>query len=649
MVTQALITLLWLPLWTVLVGMVGLGLLWPARAWLREQTGLTQGILAWWLGYAWLAVGGMVLGLTVGYGAAAFAVWTLPPTLLGLWHVKAWRPHLERAEWLAVAALLAVALLSLPTALTPPTEGDTLAYHFALPQLYVAMNSLVFAPVAVTFAGPQLTHMVSTVALAVGGEPLLLAHAWLSTLLAGVVVLALARQWLPARWAGVVALVFLGTPVITYAFSNGTVELRQAGLLAVAALALALYAQRRALAPAVVFAMLLGGVVASKTFGLFLLPPATLVWFGLHWRRYDATFWRHTAVVAAAGLAVAAPWYVSNWWHYGSPVFPAAWELFGSPYWSTAQQAFMQQVYLDTELMVPRSVGTFFSYPLTATFWGVVVDSDRTGLGPFLPLSMLAAVLVVAQSWRARQITPLVWLLLLALGYYALWFFVGISGRSRHLLPVYPLLLVGLAVVVYAWWPLCQRWVRLGLMGCVILVILAQSGMALVLNRTAAQALLQGQSREDYLRSQAAHYGAAELANAQLRPTDKLLVTNLRNTLYYLRVPYFQNQTEYTQVIPLATGTPAEVWQALQQGGFTAWLTMHTVGATPPMEDAVTGNASLRALAAQGCVSLLAERPGTFRASRTVASFGVQPLAYQLYRITPATCGLNTPVVQATP
>ncbi|MCA3244224.1 MAG: hypothetical protein INF43_02830 [Alphaproteobacteria bacterium] len=648
MVTGALHTLVWLPVWCGLLGLVGLGLLWPARGWLAQQAGLTQTVLAWWGGYAWLGWGGMFAGLTVGYGPAAVALMILPLAGLGCWHLRHLKfTHVAGLGW-ALAALLGMALLSLPTALTPPTEADTLAYHFALPQLYGAANGLLFAPVAVTFAGPQFTHMVSTLALALGGEPLLLAHAWLSTLLAGAAMLALARLWLPLHWAAVVGMVFLGTPILTYAFSNGTVELRQAGLMAAAALALALYAQQRRVVPAALFAALLGGVVASKTFGLFLLPPAAAVWFGLAWRRYDATFWRHTAWVAVVGLAVAAPWYVSNWWHYGSPVFPAAWQLFGSPFWSAAQQAFMQQVYLNTELMVPRTMGTFFSYPFTATFAGAAVDSDRTGLGPFLPLSMLAAVLVLAQSWYARRLTPLAWLLVLALGYYALWFFVGVSGRSRHLLPVYPLLLVGLAVVLHGWWPLFPRWVRMGLVGSVAVVVLAQSGMAVLLNRTAAQALLQGQSRAAYLSTQAAHYGAAELANAQLGPGDKLLVTSLRNTLYYLHVPYFQNQVEYTQAIPLATGTPAQVWRALQQGGFDAWLTAQGPAAPTPLEDAVAGNATLRALVAQQCAALVATRPGAFRASRTVVGFGVQPLVYQLYRFTPATCGLNTPVVQAT-
>lgn len=636
MITAALQTLLVLPGWLVLVGLVGYGLLWPLRRHLQGLGNLASMTLAWWMGYLWLGWATMGMG-TIGALNGLGLGLLLLPALLGAW--GGWQARglgLKRHEFYALLALLGLALLSLPTALTPPTEADTLAYHFALPKLYAAAGKLVFAPVAITFASPQLTHMVSTWALVMGHEPLLLAQAWGNSLMAAVAVLALASLWLPLRWACVVAMVFLGTPVMTYAFSNGSVELRQAGLMAAAAVAFALYAQQRRLGLAVAFAALLGGVVASKIFGLFVLPAAALMWFGQYWRRYDARFWRHTAAVVAVGLAVAAPWYISAYVQYGSPVFPVLAAALGSPDWSAAQQAYMERAYLANELMIPRTLETLFSYPFIATFAGALLDSDRTGLGPLLPLGLLAAVVVLAQGWRTRAMPPLAWLLVLALGYYLLWFVVGVSGRSRHLLTILPLLLVALAVVLHAWWPRFAGWVRLGLMGCFLVVLLAQSGMALVLNRTALQALWQGQSRSAYLHQQVTDYTAVTLSNQQLRPTDRVLVVDLRTTIYYLQTPYFHNADFQTQLIPVATGNTAQVWQALQAHGFTAWLA----------QQGSSSKALLADLQAHGCAHVVAEAEGFSVPSRTLATRTQSRQRYLLYRFTPQTCPLGSPMLQ---
>lgn len=631
--------------WVVLLGLAGLGWLRVAGV-QRVYDGLTTAVLAYWAGFVWVGVATMALG----YAGHLTLPWLLPlaaPALLGAWALPGLAGSGRGNLW-PLLALLVLACISLPGALVPPTEGDSLAYHFVLPKLYAAAEGLVFAPVAVTFASPQLTHMLSTAAYITGGEKLMILHAWSSVLMAGLATFALARRYLPVWGSVAVAAVFLTTPCVTYGFDAGTVELRQAGLFAAFALMFVAYADTRRLGALLVAVALLGANPASKFFALFLLPGTGLALLWL-WRRDWWQVLRHGMPAALVLALVAAPWYVSNWVQYGDPMFPALAVKLGSPYWSGAMQEVMTRVYFSTELMIPRTLETMFTYPVIATLAGAVMDSDRTGMGPFLPLSMLAGFGLAGYAlWLRRKGQPLpprfeALLLLLGIGlvYYLLWFFLGISGRSRHLLPVWPVWLVAGGVVVRALWPTLPRVARGGVVAAVVVTVAVQAAMAALLNLPAAKVVAGRVGEEDYLAVAANSYPAAQMANAHLGAGDRLLVVSLRNVMYYLDIPAFHNHYEYTAVVPFATGGLDTVWRALRRGGFTAWLAYGDPDAPGAVDD---GRPVLKQLLTLGCAMPVAAVTDYVRASRTLAAFKPEERVYRLYRLTPESCALERPV-----
>jgi hypothetical protein len=124
------------------------------------------------------------------------------------------------------------------------------------------------------------------------------------------------------------------------------------------------------------------------------------------------------------------------------------------------------------------------------------------------------------------------------------------------------------------------------------------------------------------------------LANANVGAGDRLLVTDLRNTLYFLQVPFFHAQPEYQSVVPLATAAPAEVWAALQRQRITAWLSRDE--APSPLN----GLASLEALAAARCARQAAVTEGAVTASRSAPAW--QAAHYRLWKLTPQTCAFST-------
>ena len=78
--------------------------------------------------------------------------------------------HLNTLGYLFLAILSYIFGLDLIEAITPPGDGDTLAYHFAFPKMVAEKNSLVFLPRAVDGAVPLLIQLTYAPLLLLGGE-----------------------------------------------------------------------------------------------------------------------------------------------------------------------------------------------------------------------------------------------------------------------------------------------------------------------------------------------------------------------------------------------------------------------------------------------------------------------------------------------
>ena len=77
---------------------------------------------------------------------------------------------IDAAGWTLLVLIAAVAVLDLGEGLAPPADGDSLAYHFALPKQFLAAGGLQFVPRAVDGATPMIVQMTYLPALALGGE-----------------------------------------------------------------------------------------------------------------------------------------------------------------------------------------------------------------------------------------------------------------------------------------------------------------------------------------------------------------------------------------------------------------------------------------------------------------------------------------------
>jgi hypothetical protein len=162
------------------------------------------------------------------------------------------------------------------------------------------------------------------------------------------------------------------------------------------------------------------------------------------------------------------------------------------------------------------------------------LESGRTGCGIvvflILPLTIVGAV---SKGVRDRAMTTII---LLAVIFFTVWFFSGTTQRARHLLPVYPLiLLAGYALA-------CNAGRRYRLMPAVAvsvgLAIFIQLGGQGLFALNYARYVFSDETRADFLQRNIASADAVLWINKNLRNTERVAYS-YRELGYLFEVPAF--------------------------------------------------------------------------------------------------------------
>jgi hypothetical protein len=311
--------------------------------------GCLEAGLAWaWSCVALIAAGGVILGITGGFGAGGFLVFH-GAVLAGL--VLA-RRHRRAADWaglslagrqarqffntpgserfLGLSLLTILAGLMAISAWAEPAVTDALTYHLprighwlqdgkirALDSTDARLNFVAVLPdivMAWLVGGVREGFRMTVVAQAIGG-----------TMAVGATV-GLARQSGLGRSASLLAGgLLLGMANVAVQFTAAQTDLFTAGVFAVS-FHLWLVALRRG------ESSMLGAMGAGLALGakgtLFYLGPSAVLWVGwLAWHhRLPWPQWRRTLLVATLGGGLfALPGFVRNWQAYGNALGPPAW------------------------------------------------------------------------------------------------------------------------------------------------------------------------------------------------------------------------------------------------------------------------------------------------------------------------------------
>jgi 4-amino-4-deoxy-L-arabinose transferase-like glycosyltransferase len=539
--------------------------------------------------------------------------------------------------YLLLGILAVVLAFDLIEGISPPADADTLAYHFAIPKHFLAAGGIEFVPRAISGAIPLLFHLTYTAALGMGGEITLTLWAMATGWLPGLLLYGIARRFVGPPAALALAIVFLTTPAVLYSGGSGHIEARCAALVIAAAVFLIDGTEDGSWKFIAVAGILAGFFVGAKYFGLIFAGAAGLVLLA-HSKRLQFAFVFVVAVVVAG-----AQWYIWNWWHTGDPVFPVLFQLLAlpdTPFWTNDLATDYRELYGRVETPLSMSIVHSALYPVYATFDMIkALESGRTGFGVFLFLILPLAVAGAIRKGGYNR--ALVILVLLAGIFFTVWFFSGTTQRTRHLLPVYPLLLVaGYALA-------CSAAARYRLSACVVVslglvTVIQLSGQGLfTLNH--ARYVFSGETSTDFLARNVGSANAVFWVNANLKKTDRVAYTN-RELGYLFDVPSFMMHPHLQALVDFREGandTERFVAQAKQQK-LTYFLLGESWVRNTPLNDTPRAR-MMEELVESGCLGAVKIFPHKNISSRTLSQVSGQNefSTTALYRFLPDLCPIK--------
>lgn len=439
-------------------------------------------------------------------------------------------------ETISIFGLLIAFGFDVFEAFSPQADGDTMAYHFATPTLFLKSSTIEFIPRALDGAVPLLQQLGYGVALAIGGE--LTANLWLlaSGWALGLITYAVTRHIAPRSWALLITLLIMTMPAIVYGAGTGQVEARAASFVIVAGFTVYIAIREDLVGAAFIAAVAVGLFFGTKYTGLVLGFAC-----GIAFLSQGRAGLRHAIVFSLVAIFIGSQWYAFNFYHTGDPIFPLLWGIVEYPLnfpWSDEQSHRVRELYAVSETPVSKNIIWFLIYPFVATLDPYPqFEASRVGLGIvwllLLPLSAIGL-------WRYRRSvtkSPAFIFILICLVYYSVWFFFGPSQRVRHLLPVYPLLVIALAFLGLR---ALREWPALVLPYAVslIAVIFIQLGGHALFSIKFIRFIVTEQASIDFLQRNIVGYDVVRSLNTKLGNNDRVLVT-YRPWLYRINVPYF--------------------------------------------------------------------------------------------------------------
>jgi hypothetical protein len=546
-------------------------------------------------------------------------------------------PVLDRNSWLLCAAIVLALAFDLLEGVSPPADADSLAYHFALPKQFLAAGKLEFVPRAADGAAPMLLHMTYMLALGMGGESALTLWAMVSGWMPALLVFALSRRYLDFNWSLTVALIFLTTPAVLYGGGSGQMETRLTLFALCAAFALADALRGGGIQYVILAGMFAGFFGGAKYTGLIFIAACGLTI--LMGRRRVS----HGAVFGVVALVAGVQWYGWNWIHTGDPLFPLLFSHLGvtdGAFWNAAQNSYFRASYFGTEAPISRSPLNLLTYPFWATLSGkIAFESSRTGFGPY---GLLILPFAAAGVWKMRRrllTSELVVPTLIIALFYGVWFYTGSSQRVRHLLPIYPVLLICLTVAAQRWISNTERRKPAGLV--VVLVVLIQFSGHALFARSYVQHVFSSETRDDFLRRNVAKYGAVSWINQNLTRNDKVLITE-RQLIYLVDVPVYYSHKAMEALIENypAASDPAKFYKQLRRLKISHILAPH--GITENREKAPkTGYQALRnMLISARCMESVKALYMDVGSSRTLPALGRYTTQMKIFALRPELCRL---------
>jgi hypothetical protein len=552
----------------LLIGVAWLGL---GRTIIRLIAPLRKLIGPGWLGLtnavavgaaAWSAIW-FLLGLVGGYHKPVAAAALVIGVGLAVWQRRGWVRRSDAdnnderstpAAKMLFALILVPVVLALIASLAPPTAKDSLFYHLALPQAFLAQGSN--APIAGNIASffTLGTEMHSVWAMLLGSfvNPRVAEAAAGATLFLFYPLILLsiygwARELeLNRIWSLLAVLLFAAVPSAYYVAANSYIDLALSLYVILAVYALGRWWKTLEPGWAVALAIFLGAALSSKLTALFVFAAVALMVLLRARSAKDDDPPRVGKILSAGVLALAlgavlaSPVYLRNWATTGSPIFPFYMSIWKgtAPGWDVERSNLYQQInsHYGGEhkgavdyVLTPVKISITAQPELVEFYDGVIGCAFLFGLP-----------LVIWAWWKYDLPLELKPALGVCLVMFLFWMFS--SELLRYLLPIFPVLAVAISASAQT---IAENRRSLGRVWQVSLAVLAGAGLltsvAWFLQLNPVQVVLGGEARDSYLARNIDYYPYYQLINTQTPADAKIWLINMRRDAFNLNRPYFSD------------------------------------------------------------------------------------------------------------
>ena len=432
----------------------------------------------------------------------------------------------EKVLIVLIAAQVSTMLL---VSLAPPVGADALAYHLAVPKIYISDHAIINLQNHKHAAQPFLIEMIFLFGMLLKSDTVAQLLNFAITCAAGGSVYLLAHR-LFSRRAGIIAVAaFMLTPQLMGSVELMGPESGMAFLVTLTFLALVHWTQAVTDRPAktpwlVIIALLSAGVAGMKQSGVghvLLIAPAALLIPSIVFRERLSTALRRAAVYGAITLVLGGGWYLRSYAMTGNPIHP---------YGSRAPFAGKE----TGRSGMGKTLGSLLVYP-----WNITMNGRRFGMlvtdnpGP-LPLAFVPLLLLVL-----GPVPRAVKFMLLYVAAFSCAVFYT-SQLTRYLIPVFGFTSIAAAVAI-------ERMERLGrapalaaaaavIVACVMQIGLsARAAGACDMERLTV--VVGNAQRSQFLSKASYSYDAFQFLNCSAPPQSRVMLL-YGHEAYYLDQPY---------------------------------------------------------------------------------------------------------------
>jgi hypothetical protein len=563
----------------ILLSSLGLGLPLVRRLLPDTSVGIGERLLfSAGSGLLFLSLLMLVLGLVGGYRSGWAWLLLSLGAIWGGWQLQGYqqllREGIERitkmtfapVDWALLGCAGAGMLYSLMSyAIAPPLSWDELAYHLAIPKLYVTQQQLINVPYIMYSNSPFNMEMLYTLGLLLHSD--ILPHLMmfsLSMLLSIALVLFSAKRF--DYRVGLFALaIYWSMEAVQVLSGVALVEIGLAYYTWLALYAFIVWVEQCTKGWLWVSGLMGGAAAGSKLTGAvipLLLLTGVLLISCLHRRKRSAHVVQHFLWFGLPVILTVLPWYLKSYAMTGNPVWPFLNTFFGGQYWDKIGEA--------QHLAYLRSTNLTFSLQnLVTTPWHIAVQPRRFGSYPLslLPLWLVPFAPLLMRVRQREKITISI-MCLFGLAYYLIWFML--THQTRFLLPVVPVMCLLSGYVAWRLRDRLGRWTTLLLLGILVAMLPWWSAQRTALWEERLTYLRGAVSRRALLHAHIDVMPAFDYCNTKTPHDAVILLFPYENRGYYLDRAYVWANLLSQRYIKFEEFKDAEaLWRELRRLGIT--------------------------------------------------------------------------------